>query len=186
MTEIRRCPCGKGFYPSSGGQRFCGRACPARRSSKRRPQSLRRAPLVDLPARECERCGRVYEPAAEHQRFCSDRCRFMARRRSPAKYGQTHRRLRRAWQRRIDSGVVVRCARGGACSFAELVDGVLVGGRIVPGMRWDLGHRDGGGPLDYAGPEHAKCNRGASWFQRKRPDDRQTSPAEDDEPGRIW
>jgi hypothetical protein len=32
---------------------------------------------------------------------------------------------------------------------------------IMAGERWDLGHVDGGGPRDWSGAEHLKCNRGA-------------------------
>ena len=53
---------------------------------------------------------------------------------------------------------LVRCARGGACRRAELVDGELVGGFILPTERWHLGHPDG---ESVGGPEHVKCNTGA-------------------------
>ena len=41
----------------------------------------------------------------------------------------------------------VRCARCGK--------------PIAPGASWDLGHLDGSGKTQYAGPEHVKCNRSA-------------------------
>jgi hypothetical protein len=56
------------------------------------------------------------------------------------------------------NGGGVRCARGPFCKFAELVDGLLIGGLIRPGQAWDLGHRDG---QSLGGPEHAVCNRQA-------------------------
>ena len=52
----------------------------------------------------------------------------------------------------------VRCARGGACGRAELVDGELVGGLIRPDEAWHLGHPDG---ESVGGPEHRRCNAGA-------------------------
>jgi hypothetical protein len=52
----------------------------------------------------------------------------------------------------------VRCARGTACLRAELVDGVPVGGLILPGEPWQLGHPDG---ESVGGPEHRRCNVGA-------------------------
>jgi hypothetical protein len=156
MRELKRCACGFSFYPRDGRQRFCSPGCSARKL-RRNPPGLRRPPLLDLPERECENptCQRSYKPSVEHQRFCSDRCRLLVRGRSPGRYGGTHKRLRGVWARKVAAGGVL-CARCGKL--------------IVPGTRWDLGHRDGGGPFDYSGPEHAKCNRGASFFQRKQPD----------------
>ena len=58
-----------------------------------------------------------------------------------------------------------RCARGEACVYAELVEGVAVGGLIHPGEAWDLGHADG---ESVGGPEHAACNRRAGALKRKR------------------
>lgn len=51
-----------------------------------------------------------------------------------------HRGTRQAWAPRVATGTV-RCARGAACSRAELVDGVLVGGFTRPGERWHLAIR---------------------------------------------
>jgi hypothetical protein len=44
------------------------------------------------------------------------------------------------------------------CRFAEMVDGVLIGGFIRPGEEWHMGHPDG---ESVGGPEHVKCNTGA-------------------------
>lgn len=62
------------------------------------------------------------------------------------RYGYEHQQLRAAWSPRVARGEVTcwRCGR-----------------RIVPGQRWDLGHRDGS-TTQYAGPEHVACNRGAA------------------------
>src|SRR5215207_9049873 len=63
------------------------------------------------------------------------------------RYGRGHERLRREWARKVATGSV-GCARCGE--------------PILVGQPWDLGHVDGGGPRDYAGAEHRKCNRGAA------------------------
>jgi hypothetical protein len=60
------------------------------------------------------------------------------------RYGERHQRLRKQLAGRVATGTVA-CAR--------------CGGLIQPGQAWDLGHRDGGEPYEYAGPEHARCNR---------------------------
>jgi hypothetical protein len=56
------------------------------------------------------------------------------------------------------NGGGVRCARGAFCEYAELIEGVLVGGLIHAGEAWDVGHPDG---ESVGGPEHAVCNRRA-------------------------
>ncbi len=61
-----------------------------------------------------------------------------------ARYGTGHRATRSAWQPLVDAGLVT-CWR---CSQP-----------IQPGQPWDLGHRDGSRRDQYAGPEHAGCNR---------------------------
>jgi integrase len=75
--------------------------------------------------RVCERCARPYMARAEHQRYCSSRCRYRARYRDErALYANArHRGTRQAWAPRVATGRV-RCARGAACSRAELVDEV--------------------------------------------------------------
>ena len=47
----------------------------------------------------------------------------------------------------------------GGVAVSVLVDGELVGGLILSGQRWDLGHVDGDDPFTYSGAEHAACNR---------------------------
>jgi hypothetical protein len=67
-------------------------------------------------------------------------------------YGKAHRRLREEWAPSVGRGEVA-CARCGHL--------------IAPGVAWDLGHHD----LDrsvYVGPEHSKCNRGASMKRTNR------------------
>jgi hypothetical protein len=61
-------------------------------------------------------------------------------------YGTKHQRLRRMWQRRLDSGETISCAR---CGLS-----------IMRGMRWDLGHDDHDRSR-YSGQEHERCNRRA-------------------------
>jgi hypothetical protein len=69
------------------------------------------------------------------------------------RYGWKHQKLRAGWARVVRSGraVCVRCGRP-----------------ILPGSKWDLGHVDGGGHDEYAGPEHRRCNR-ATAGRRARP-----------------
>lgn len=86
-------------------------------------------------------------------------------------YGGRWAGLRRSWQRRIDSGELVRCRRGPACKHAEMLDDCsIVGGVISPGMEWDLGHDDRDRSLPPA-PEHPSCNRATTGRggSRKRP-----------------
>jgi hypothetical protein len=116
--------------------------------------------------RVCVRCGRAYVARAAHARYCSARCRSRTKERvAAARYWNPgHRGRRAAWRPAVEAGRV-RCARGAACSRAEVVDGVLVGGLIRPGEPWDLGHADG---ESAGGPEHASCNRGAPSRLRAR------------------
>jgi hypothetical protein len=81
---------------------------------------------------------------AAHQRFCCFRCqRAGTAARDRLLYASPSRRAgRRWWAARVATGLV-RCARGGGCLRAELVDGVIVGGLIRPGEPWHLGHADG-------------------------------------------
>ena len=57
----------------------------------------------------------------------------------------------------------VKCSRCG-----ELID---------PRASWDLDHVDDGGPMDYYGPSHARCNRATN----RRDADRPLDPS-----SRIW
>ena len=68
------------------------------------------------------------------------------------RYQRAHQDERRRWAPEVEAGLVA-CAR---CA-----------GPIEPGAPWDLGHVDGGGPTDWAGPEHRACNR-AVWRNRER------------------
>lgn len=61
-------------------------------------------------------------------------------------YDAAHDALRRDWQRKIDAGETVWCAR---CHRR----------RIRPGDAWDLGHTDD--RRSYTGPECERCNRSA-------------------------
>jgi hypothetical protein len=75
----------------------------------------------------------------------------------PIQYGTSHDKMRRYFQRIIDSGEIVMCANP-RCTHP--------GGRqIIPGQAWDLGHEPGD-PMRYRGPEHRRCNR-ATASQRK-------------------
>lgn len=74
-------------------------------------------------------------------------------------YGNEHRRLRKKWVPIVASGGV-RCARGADCKFAE----AGIGGLIVPGQSWDLGHDDQD-RTRYIGPEHSTCNRATTGRQ---------------------
>ena len=157
---IRRvCACGAAFYARSGKQKFCSLGCPARRGS--RPSKFA---ALDVPERWCERCGRPFVPRALNQRFCSKGCRYAARRYPSQRYDGLHKR-RRAIAAELVAEGDVRCARGAGCRFAELVDGVLVGGLILPWQRWDLGHPDG---QSVGGPEHRECNRATAGRRRGR------------------
>ena len=101
------------------------------------------SPLVS--ERQCQVCGRTFVPGTGQHRFCTPVCRERARgrgTRSPARYGNLHKKLRQAVAVQVASGRV-------AC--------VRCGGPIAPGEPWDLGHVDGGD--GYAGPEHRACNR---------------------------
>lgn len=70
-------------------------------------------------------------------------------------YGAPHQRQRALWRPKVESGIV-DCWR--------------CGGRIETGQPWDLGHVDGSGRRQYAGPEHRACNRRAGAQSLSRPD----------------
>ena len=117
----------------------------------RRPVSLRRGVTRTFGERRCARCWREFQAVAENQRFCSPRCRWLARQRDEAKYARpAHRGTRKRLAPIVAQGWV-RCARGAACRRAEFVDGALLGGFIEPGEAWHLGHPDG---ESVGGPEH--------------------------------
>ena len=141
--------CGLLFRAFHGNQLYCG-SCRQKRSFRpRRPST----PAFGV--RTCVFCRMPYQARAENQRYCSKRCKDRARP-ATAKYARpSHRLGRKGWEP-VVAGGLVRCARGGACKFAEWVDGELLGG-FIRGP-WDLGHRD---EESVGGPEHRECNRGA-------------------------
>jgi hypothetical protein len=145
--------CGRVFRVLHGNQVYCGLGC-------RRPWPARAAKWVASAPRFCELCGVEYVPTVWHQKFCSPLCGERVRDAvGRVKYRDQTRR-RAVWRARVASGTV-RCARGGACRFAE--DGV--GGLIRPCQLWDLGHADG---ESAGGPEHRSCNRSAPQRLRAR------------------
>lgn len=86
----------------------------------------------------------------------------------PPDYGSRHRRLRRHYAYLIGTGRIVRCASGRDCKHAE----GEIGGRIVAGSSWDLGH-DPDNDRRYIGPQHSECNRATfgRGESRRRPDE---------------
>jgi hypothetical protein len=106
--------------------------------------------MADLAARRtCAEpgCERYFIPKSTRPRFCLEHRKTKPR--DPMhyrKYGPVHRQLRAQWASRVARGTV-ECAR---CEPIE------------PGAAWDLGQVDGGGPREYSGPEHARCNRGTA------------------------
>jgi len=100
-----------------------------------------------MAGRRCPRprCPRIITTGA---RYCPDHAReYEARRGSSTArgYDAQHRRLRAAWQGRMDRGEVVRCAR---CGHA-----------IPPSSDWALDHSDD--RATYLGPSHTVCNNAA-------------------------
>jgi hypothetical protein len=69
------------------------------------------------------------------------------------KYMRHHEALRRRLAPRVAAGLVL-CVRCGEPILAE--------------EPWDLGHIDGGGPRDYSGPEHQRCNRATAGRRIRR------------------
>ncbi|HXW33685.1 MAG TPA: hypothetical protein VEJ87_03835 [Acidimicrobiales bacterium] len=68
------------------------------------------------------------------------------------RYGYHHKQLRRKWKLRVERGDV-DCARCGKPVF--------------PFQAWDLDHKPGGGPYEYLGVSHAKCNRATLTHARE-------------------
>ena len=96
--------------------------------------------------KRCPRCPRLIARSA---RYC-DQCQrdYDTQRGTPEQrgYGTTHRRLRATYQRRMDAGEIIPCAR---C------------GQPVDPTDWDLGHTDA--RTAWTGPEHrSECNRSAA------------------------
>jgi hypothetical protein len=152
--------CSRGFYASHGNQTLCS-GCKTGRSA-----TFRRGVTPTYGVRRCDRCWREYVAVAENQRYCSPRCKSLMRQpEARRKYANpAHRGGRNRWALIVATGVV-RCARGPACRRAELLDGELVGGFILPTERWHLGHPDG---ESVGGPEHVRCNTGAPSRLRGR------------------
>jgi hypothetical protein len=75
------------------------------------------------------------------------------------RYGRRHRQLRRELAGVVAAGRAkcARCARP-----------------ILPTEQWDLSHVDGGGPADYEGVAHARCNRATATHRVER-EQRRTS-----------
>lgn len=157
MTAIAQCSrCGAGYYQTHGNQKLCS-TCRARRT--------RAYGRVSHGARTCDYCGREFEAFAHHARYCSRRCCDLARRPIDSKYARPeHRRTRRMLTPFAAAGLL-RCARGRACRYAELVDGEWVGGIIKPGTPWHVGHPDG---ESVGGAEHVVCNVSAPMRLRAR------------------
>jgi hypothetical protein len=160
MEGYRLCKrCSRPFRVIHGNQKLCGDC------RNGRPPGLRRGLVRTFGERRCDRCWRTYVALAENQRYCGPRCRGLARARDDAKYANPiHRGGRKRWAPAVATGLV-RCARGSRCRRAELVDGELVAGLILPGERWHLGHPDGD---SVGGPEHEACNSGAPSRLRAR------------------
>ncbi len=74
------------------------------------------------------------------------------RARRNARYGYAHQQLRKVVAAQVAAGGV-RCWRCGQ--------------PIDPAGPFDLGHREGGGADEYAGPEHPECGR--ATYGRERP-----------------
>jgi hypothetical protein len=66
------------------------------------------------------------------------------------------------WRRRRSTAPLTAGCEGSglAGSGAAGVECSRCGERIDPRDKWDLDHIDGGGPYDYYGQSHARCNRG--------------------------
>lgn len=101
-----------------------------------------------MAGRRCpgERCPVIL---TDGSRYCPTHARAYEQRRGTSAargYGSGHRALRASWQRRIDAGERIACAR---CT-----------GLIVAGQAWALDHHDDD-RSEYLGPSHASCNNAA-------------------------
>ena len=151
MKTCKRCS--RGFFASHGNQTLCGGCRAGRRAV------VRRGVTPTYGVRRCDRCWREYTAVADNQRYCSARCKSLMRQpEARRRYANpAHRGARARWAPVVAAGLV-RCARSAACRRAELVEGQLVGGLILPTEPWHLGHPDG---ESVGGPEHVRCNVGA-------------------------
>jgi hypothetical protein len=123
------------------------------------------------PVKACKRCGsptatakHTYCAACGPRRRVDKRLRRERGTSTQRGYGRDHQLVRARVAPLVAAGLA-RCWR--------------CGGRIAVGERWDLGHVDGGGPSEYAGPEHAACNRATAGREaaRRRRQRRTTSRA---------
>lgn len=80
------------------------------------------------------------------------------------KYGPRHRLMRAQYTPIVNAGEAV-CVRIYDPRNAMWTG---CGKPIRPGQRWDLGHVPGGDPDEYAGPQHASCNRAAGAINGNR------------------
>jgi hypothetical protein len=163
---MKRCErCNQEFVGRSNRAKWC-RACrPLVEVEREAEKKSRRARRVSWSARSkwvpVERrcgCGEVFVASAPHARYCL-RCRALTR---LAKYGpgSNHAQSRDRWVPIVATGTV-RCRRGADCLYS--VNGL--GGFILPGQKWDLGHVDGNPSLP-ASPEHLRCNRATASRRR--------------------
>ena len=93
-------------------------------------------------------------PTAAYRGLCDEHRKQRDRDRGTREqrgYGDDHRKLRAAWQRRINQGELVQCWRCGA---------------RVAGSRWHLGHDDHDRSIT-RGPECVECNLKAAGLGTK-------------------
>jgi hypothetical protein len=125
------------------GQRFC-RLCDLVTCSPKSPYCVKHREEA-LARRVQRRYRRNMTP--EQLMRAKERERRRRRAERPMNrlfYGTSHKKLRAELAKTVALGST-RCA---SC-----------GETIHAGEPWDLGHVPGGGPSDYRGPEHARCNR---------------------------
>jgi hypothetical protein len=160
MIETIPCRrCSRPFQAFHGNQRLCA-GC---RNRRQRPPVLGR---VSFGLRRCDWCGREFEAFADHARFCGAPCRTRALAvKDRLLYANRRHRGTRAALAEVVALGYTRCARGRWCRFAEVVDGELLGGYILPNQKWHLGHAD---EESSGGAEHAVCNLGGPSRIRAR------------------
>lgn len=105
----------------------------------------RRCPGKDEQGDRTITCPRIL---TNGDRYCARHAAaYEAKRGTPAQrgYGAAHRAKREMWQRRLDAGEKVHCAR--------------CGGALTPTQPWALDHSDD--RTTYIGPSHKSCNDAA-------------------------
>src|SRR5688500_8880422 len=115
--------------------------------------------MTDRPRRKCAEpgCETYFIPKSVRNRFClRHRKTKPVDREHYIRYGTAHRQLRKQWARKVERGGVI-CRR---CDKP-----------IDPRDTWDLDHVDGGGPMDYYGASHARCNRATNRREADLPCD---------------